>query len=106
MLVTAAPRCLRHERQGAKLLHGINLILLRSFYDTANWTLSAKKLLEAKDYREPQDMHWEIYSEIVTKILASDQQDSYSLTKLRETFENGPYAFHSPAEALLFVFLT
>ena len=62
-------------------------------------------MLEARDYREPQDMHWQIYSENVTKILASDQQDSYSLKKLTETFENGSYAFHSPAEALLYDFL-
>jgi uncharacterized membrane protein YhaH (DUF805 family) len=105
MLVAAASRCLRHERLGPKLLHGINLILLQSFYDLNNGTWSAKNLLEAKDYREPQDMHWKIYSENVTKILASDQQDSYSLKKLTETFENGSYAFHSPAEALLYDFL-
>jgi hypothetical protein len=30
--------------------------------------------------------------------------DSYCLKKLTETFENGSYALHSPAEALLFDF--
>jgi hypothetical protein len=104
-LVAASSRCLRHERLGPKLLHGINLILLQSFYDLNNWTLSAKNLLEVGEYREPKDMHWKIYSENVTKILASDQQDSYSLKKLTETFQNGSYALHSPAEALLFDFL-
>jgi hypothetical protein len=103
-LVAASSRCLRHERLGPKLLHGINLILLQSFYDLNNWTLSAKNLLEVAEYREPKDMHWKIYSENVTKILASDQQDSYSLKKLTETFQNGSYALHSPAEALLFDF--
>jgi hypothetical protein len=104
-LVAASSRCLRHERLGPKLLHGINLILLQSFYDLNNWTLSAKNLLEAGDYREPTDIHWKIYSENVTKFLASDQQASYSLKKLTETFQNGTYALYSPAEALLFDFL-
>jgi hypothetical protein len=86
MLVAAASRCLRHERLGPKLLYGLNLILLQSFYDLNNGTWGAKNLLEAKDYREPQDMHRKIYSENVTKILASDQHDSYSLKKLTESF--------------------
>jgi hypothetical protein len=104
-LVAASSRCLRHERLGPKLLHGINLILLQSFYDLNNWTLSTKNLLEVAEYREPKDMHWKIYSENITKILASDKQDSYSLKKLTETFQNGSYALHSPGEALLFDFL-
>jgi uncharacterized membrane protein len=104
-LVAASSRCLRHERLGPKLLHGINLILLQSFYDLNNWTLSAKNLLEVGEYREPKDMHWKIYSENVTKILASDKQDSYSLKKLTENFQNDSYALHSPAGALLFDFL-
>jgi hypothetical protein len=67
---------------------------------------SIKKLIAPQDYREPTAMHWKIYSENVSRLLASDQQSSYSLKKLTETFENGSYAFHSPAEALLFYFLT
>jgi hypothetical protein len=51
-------------------------------------------------------MHWKIYSENVSRLLAGDQQNSYSHQKLTETFENGSYAFHSPAEALLFDFLS
>jgi hypothetical protein len=76
-LVTAADRCLRHEREGTKRLHGINLVFLQSFLDLVNRTLSTKNLLEVKDYREPQDIHWKIYSQNVTRILASDQQNSY-----------------------------
>jgi uncharacterized membrane protein YhaH (DUF805 family) len=106
-LVAASSRCIRHERLGPKLLHGINLILLQSFYDLNNWTLSAKNLREVGEYRELRDMHWKIYSENVTKILASDQQDSYSLKNFTETSQNGSYALHSSAEAeaLLFDFL-
>jgi uncharacterized membrane protein len=103
--VTASSKCLCHERLGPKLLHGINLILLQSLYDSNNWTLSTKNLLEVAEYREPKDMRWKIYSENVTTILASDKQDSYALKKLTETFQNGSYALHSPAEALLFDFL-
>jgi hypothetical protein len=86
-------------------LPGINLILLQSFYDLSNWTLSTKNLLEVAEYRETKDMHWKIYSENVTKILTSDKQDSYDLKKLTETLQNGSYALNSPGEALLFDFL-
>jgi uncharacterized membrane protein YhaH (DUF805 family) len=67
--------------------------------------VECEKLVAVGEYCEPRDMHWKIYSENVTKILASDQQDSYSLKKLTETFQNGSYALHSPAEMLLFDFL-
>jgi hypothetical protein len=53
MLVAASSRCLRHEGLGPKLLHGINLILLQSFYDLSNWTLSTKNLLKVAEYCEP-----------------------------------------------------
>jgi hypothetical protein len=104
-LVAASSRCLRHEKLGPKLLHGINLILLQSFYDLSNWTLSTKNLLEPRDYREPMDLHWKIYSENVTKLIASDQEASYSLKKLAENFQNDTFALNSPSEALLFDFL-
>jgi hypothetical protein len=67
--------------------------------------LSAKNLLEVGDYREPTDIHWKIYSENVTKLIASDQQASYSVKKLTETSQNGTFALCSPAEAMLFDFL-
>jgi hypothetical protein len=104
-LVAASSRCLRHEGLGPKLLHGINLILLQSFYDLSNWTLSTKNMLESAEYREPENIHWKIYSENVTKILARDKQDSYDLKKLTETLQNGSYVLHSAGEALLFDFL-
>jgi hypothetical protein len=69
-------------------------------------SVSIKNLIAPQDYREPAEMHWKIYSENVSRLLAGDQQNSYSLQKLIETFENVSYAFHSPAEALLFDFLT
>jgi hypothetical protein len=103
-LVATSSRCLRHEGPGPKLLHGINLILLQSFYDLNNWTLSTKNLLEVAEYREPEDIHWKLYSENVTKILRSDIQDSYDLKKFTETLQNGSYALNSPGEALLFDF--
>jgi hypothetical protein len=104
-LVPASSRCLRHEKLGPELLHGINFILLHSFYDLNNWTLSMKNLLEAGDYREPTEIHWKIYSENVTKLIASDQEASYSLKKLTQTFQNGTFAINSPSEVLLFDFL-
>jgi hypothetical protein len=104
-LVAASSRCLRHEKLGPKLLHEINLILLQSFYDLSNWTLSTKNLLENADYHEPTYIHWKIYSENVTKLIASDQEASYSLIKLAETFQNDTFALNSPAEALLHDFL-
>jgi hypothetical protein len=106
IIATPADRCMGHERFASQLLHGINLPLLQSFYDLTNISVSTKNLITPQDYREPAAMHWKIYSENVSQLLASDQQSSYFLQKLTETFEKGSYAFHSPAEALLHDFLT
>jgi hypothetical protein len=50
-------------------------------YTTA---VSTKKLIAPQNYREPTAMHWKIYSDNVSRFLASDQQSSYSLKILTE----------------------
>jgi hypothetical protein len=59
-IVTPADKCLRRERFASRLLHGINLPLLQSFYDLTNTSVSTKILIAPQNYREPTAMHWKI----------------------------------------------
>jgi hypothetical protein len=68
--------------------------------DNAN--LSGSVLLHPETFRQPADVVLPLFSENTDKLLARDQEASYSLKKLAASLQNQSTVLYSPSAALLY----
>ena len=91
--------CSPSDVQDTKLQFGVNAILLQTFYDLGNFTVTGKDLFDTHQDFDP--IHWPIFSDNVSRLLAHDAQISYSLKQVASSLQNNSPILHSAAEGLL-----
>ena len=93
------------DQERVSVAHAINLIMLQTFYDMENTKLNGSVLFQPESRIRANDIVLPLFSDNTTKLLASDQEASYSLRKLAAGLQNQSVVLHGPSEALLYDYL-
>ena len=80
--------------------HAVNMAVLQSFYDMTNETLMGQSILPPDQLRTPEPLNLTFFGD-TERLLAADEQASYSLRKLADSLKNDTVIVHTPAEAVL-----
>ena len=97
--------CQPGEDPQVEVLSAWNLIMLQSFYEVSNHTISGQSLIPPQRVSAIAPIDTPLLRENISRILSADKEASFSLRQVVKTLHSSEPVLHSPSEAMIMDFL-